>query len=57
MEKAELTAKFDGDTKRKHRYLGGVLGIDVAIYIDKRIDSIPKELVIKLSSEGGEKEG
>lgn len=46
-----MDARYDADTKRKHRYLGGKGDIDVSIYIRKGAD-IPKQIVLNLKTQG-----
>jgi hypothetical protein len=48
-EKLEVTATYDRDSKRYHRYLiDEGQGITGTVYIPKKEEQIPKEIVIKL---------
>jgi len=44
----KIEAEFDKETKRKNRYQGSVLGVDVSIYIDKALSPVPEKLAIIL---------
>jgi hypothetical protein len=48
-EKLTVTATYDRDSKRYHRYLiDDGQGITGTVYIPKNGDQIPEEIVIKL---------
>jgi hypothetical protein len=48
-EKLEVTATYDRDSKRYHRYLiDEGQGVTGTVYIPKKEDQIPQEIVIKL---------
>lgn len=48
-EKKEVTATYDRDSKRYHRYLiDEGQGITGTLYIPKKEEQIPVEIVIKL---------
>jgi hypothetical protein len=51
----EITARYDADTKRTHRFLleseNGVAG---SIYISKEAQPLPKRIVLQLKMKGDE---
>ena len=51
----EITARYDADTKRTHRFLiESENGIAGSIYISKDARPLPKDLAIKLKMKGDE---
>ena len=55
MSQVEITARFDGDTKRTHRYIieskDGVAG---SIYVSKETSPLPKTLVVTMKTKTDE---
>ena len=48
-KKVEVTATYDQDSKRYHRYLiDEGQGVTGTVYIPKKEEQIPEEIVIKL---------
>ena len=51
----EITARYDADTKRTHRFLiESATGVSGSIYISKDARPLPKDLAIKLKMKGDE---
>jgi hypothetical protein len=52
-EKVVITASYDRDSKRYHRYLiDEGQGVTGTVYIPKNEEEIPEEIVIKLREHG-----
>jgi hypothetical protein len=52
-EKVVITASYDRDSKRYHRYLiDEGQGVTGTVYIPKSEERIPEEIVIKLQENG-----
>jgi len=52
-EKIVITASYDRDSKRYHRYLiDEGQGVTGTVYIPKSEEAIPEEIVIKLQENG-----
>ena len=48
-DQKEITASYDGDTKRYHRYLiDNGQEIVGSLFIPKDFDQIPKEVIVRL---------
>ena len=51
----EISARYDADTKRTHRFLiESAKGVSGSIYINKDARPLPKDLAIKLKMKGDE---
>jgi hypothetical protein len=50
-EAKEIVVVRQPDTKNKKKWLGGVLGISVSVYMDKLLEDAPDELILRLELE------
>lgn len=51
MEQKEITLVRQPDAKNKKKWLGGILGISVSVYMDKLLEDAPDELILKLKED------